>query len=421
MAGGLASQPLRASVRSTPPARLGPNDEIHTAILGIRAQGRHHIAYHQATRNIRIVALCDIDQSLFADRVTLVQGPPPDTQTDFRRILDNKDVHCVSIATPNHWHALMTVLACQAGKDVYVEKPATWCIAEGRKMIAAARRYNRIVQVGTNSRASTGRQKAMKLLRAGVIGEIYMARGFHHGIREPIGIREDAPVPEGVNYDLWLGPAPQSPFNPNRFHYVWHWNWTYGNGEIGNNGPHYADAIVEGLGKQGTHPVRVSSHGRRFVWKDQGQTPNVQTATYEYDDGTLATLEISNLPADDQAGMRQGVVFYGSKGYMALALKGDYRTVVDGEDGPRGSGSGAHPEHVANFYQVMRSRRLEDLLAPPEYGHAGATLCHLGNIAYRFGRTLQFDPKTETFEKDAAANAMLTREYRPPFVMPDEV
>jgi predicted dehydrogenase len=397
---------------------IGPNDEIRTAILGIRNQGKNHIAYHQATPNVRIATLCDPDERLFADRVGLVNGGKPATEIDFRRVLDDKNIDCVCIAMPNYWHALATVWACQAGKDVYVEKPATFCISEGRKMIEAGKKYNRIVQNGTQMRMHTGRQEAIQLLRDNILGDLYMVRSFIYNPRDSIGRQADEPVPQGVNYDLWLGPNAEYPYNPNHFHYNWHWFWATGNGEIGNNGPHMADLIIQGLNRQDTLPVKISSQGGRYAWNDQGETPNTQTTTYTYADGLMVTLDIRNLPSNKEADINEGAIFYGPKGYMVISDKG-YQTVIDKKPGPKGEGAGAHRELVQNFYDAVRSRDKSSLLAPIEYGHTAAALCHLGNIAYRLGRTVEFDPKTETFPNDAVANALLTRDYRKPYAMPE--
>lgn len=396
---------------------IGPNDEIRTAILGIRSQGKQHITYHQATPNVRIATLCDPDERLFAERAALVKGGKPATEVDFRRVLDDKNIDCVCIAMPNYWHALATVLACQAGKDVYVEKPSTSRIAEGRVMIAAGKKYDRVVQNGTHMRAHTGRQQAIKLLRENLLGELYMVRSFIYNPRESIGRQPDGAVPDGVHYDLWTGPCAEQPFNPNRFHYNWHWYWETGNGEIGNNGPHMTDLIIQGLGREETLPVKIASQGGRYVWKDQGETANTQVTTYTYADGLVVTLDVRNLPSNKEVDIDEGTIFYGPKGYLVVTGKG-FHSMIDKQPGPKGEGSGAHRELVRNFYDVVRSRKKSDLLAPIEYGHTGAALCHLGNIAYRLGRTVEFDPKTETFPRDDAANAMLTRNYRKPFAMP---
>lgn len=397
--------------------RVGPNDEIRTAILGIRNQGKHHIGYHQATPNVRIATLCDPDENLFAERTAMVAGGNPQTETDLRRVLDDKNIDCVCIAMPNYWHALATVWACQAGKDVYVEKPATSCVAEGRVMIEAGKKYNRIVQTGTHMRAHTGRQEAIKLLRDGLLGDLYMVRTFIFNPRNGIGRQANAPVPKGVDYNLWMGPTADQPFNPNRFHYNWHWFWETGNGEIGNNGPHMADLVIQGLDRQEMLPVKVASQGGRYVWNDQGETPNMQTTTYTYADGLVVTMDIRNLPSNKEADGNEATIFYGPKGHMVITSHG-YRTVIDKKPGPKGDGGGAHRELVHNFYDAVRSRNKSDLLAPIEYGHTGAALCHLGNISYRLGRSIEVDPKTETCPGDEAADAFLTRNYRAPFSLP---
>ncbi len=417
----MAGTAVRAAEKKAVAPKLGANERINTAIIGIRGQGRQHIAYQTATEGVQIVTLCDIDENLFGERLKMVPVGKAKTETDLRRVLDDKDVDCVVIAMPNHWHALATVWACQAGKDVYVEKPSTYCISEGPKMIAAAEKYKRVVQNGTQLRAKKGRQEGIKLLGEGVIGYIYMARAFIYNPRAGIGTKADCAVPKGVDYDGWQGPARVRPFNPNRFHYNWHWNWEYGNGEIGNNGPHMTDLLIQGLDKQETLPVKISSHGGRFLWNDQGQTANVQTTNYTYDDGTVVTLDISNIHKNKEMGTHEGVIFYGSKGHMLIDLAGSYQTVLGDKPGPKGSGGGAHRELARNFYDVVRSRKMEDLKTPIKYGHTGAALCHLGNIAYRLGRTIDFDPETETCPGNSAANAMVTREYRKPYAMPKDV
>ena len=413
-----------ASAFAAPAQRrpIGANDQINTAIIGIRGQGRHHIKYQTATPGVRIVTLCDPDENLFAEREKEVPGDHRvKFETDMRRVFDDKEIDCVVVATPNHWHALATVWACQAGKDVYCEKPAHYCVSEGAKMIAAAEKYGRVIQIGTHIRANQGRQEAIKLLRNGVLGKIYRAKAFIHRPRKGIGTQANGPVPAGVDYDLWCGPSAKRPFNPNRFHYRWHWFWETGNGETGNNGPHLNDLLIEAIDKQEELPKTISSHGGRFVWNDQGETPNTQVSQYTYADGTIASLEIRNLDSNKVAGLGDLVSVYGEKGYMVIGLNGTYETFLDGKPGPKGSGGGRHPELARNFYDVVRSRKMADLLAPVRWGSTGASLCHLGNIAYRLGRSIEFDNQTFDCGNDAEANALLTRTYREPFVMPREV
>jgi len=402
--------------------RRGSNEEIRVAVIGIRGQGKHHIRAHHKVKNVRVVTLCDVDERLLEKgiRLTTERGsPPPKTESDIRRVLDDKDVDCLSIATPNHWHSLATIWGCQAGKDVYVEKPGSHNIFEGRKMVEAAEKYQRIVQHGTQSRSMAHVREAIKLLHEGLIGDVYMARALCFRKRDSIGIKEDAPVPEGVHYDLWLGPAPKRPFNPNRFHYEWHWNWDYGNGDIGNQGVHQMDVAGWGLGKDRTLPVKVSSMGGRYTYKDQGQTPNTQVATFKYDDDKMLVFEVRGRPTNLEWDMHVGVLFYGSKGYLAVS-SGNYRSMVDGEPGPT-SGRKDGEGHFANFHEAVRSRDASRLNAPIVLGHYASAHVHLANSAYRLGRTLAFDPKSERYIDDAGANAMLSRPYRHPFVVPEKV
>ena len=229
-------------------------------------------------------------------------------------------------------------------------------------------------------------------------------------------------MPAGVNYDLWTGPAAERPFNKNRFHYNWHWNWEYGGGEAANNGVHILDATIQGLDKQTVFPTHIASQGGRFTWHDQGETPNNQLTSFRYDDGTLVELETRNLPSNGENNFNIGVTFYGSKGYLALKHFGAFESVVDGEPGPKATGSGAHRELLANFYDAVRSRQAGDLLAPLQYGRTASGLCHLANISYRLGRSIEFDATTESFPKDPAAAALMSRAaYRAGFMVPDRV
>jgi len=419
--GAIVSAEAETAPRPATRGAYKASEQVRVAVIGIRGQGTQHIRWHAAVKNVRVVTICDVDETLFADRIKLAGQKPPKTETDLRCVLDDKDIDVVSIATPNHWHALATIWACQAGKDVYVEKPGSHNIREGRKMVEAAHKYDRIVQHGTQMRASAGLREAFKLLCEKVIGDVYMARAYIYRRRRSIGVYPDEPSPpNGVHYDLWLGPAPVRPFNKNRFHYEWHWYWDYGNGEMGNNGVHVADVAIQGLDKPQTHPVRIHSLGGRFAFDDQGQTPNTQMANFQYADGTILALEIRNLDSNDEGIGSAAVVFYGSRGYLITSGQ-SFRTVIDGKPGPQGSGGGAHPELINNFHQVVRNRKASELLAPIDSGHYAATLCHLANISYRLGRSLEFDPKAETFPNDPQANALLTREYRRPFVVPDVV
>jgi predicted dehydrogenase len=416
---GTAALALGAGARAA-----GPNDRINVAVVGFHGRGKSHIDAFSKHKETQIVALCDVDHRIFDENAKHVEdrqksARAPQLVGDLRRLMDDKNIDVVTIATPNHWHALAAVWACQAGKDVYVEKPVSHNVSEGRKIVDAARKYGRIVQTGTQSRSYAGMREAMEYLRSGKLGKIYLARGLCFKPRGSIGAKQDAAVPEGVDYNIWLGPAPERAFNPNRFHYEWHWNWEYGNGDIGNQGIHQMDVARWGLGKS-TLPTHIMSSGGRYGYKDDGETPNTQVAAFRYDD-CLLEFEVRGLPTNDEKGVKIGNLFYGSEGCMAIN-GGAWATYMGhkNEPGPNGKG-GDDGVHFDNFIQAVKSRKPDSLNAEILEGHLSSALCHLGNISYRLGRALEFDPKTETFTSDKDANAMLTREYRSPFTMPERV
>lgn len=399
-------------------------------VVGVRSRGRAHIEEFAKRPDCRVAAVCDIDTAQSERAVQLAmkfQSSKPKTYQDIRRLLEDKDIDVVSFAVCNHWHALATIWACQAGKDVYVEKPASHNIWEGRRMVEAARKYNRIVQVGMQSRCLKHKQRAVELLRQGAIGKVYMAKGLCFKRRKSIGHQPDGPVPPGVDYDLWLGPAPMRPFNPNRFHYNWHWFWDTGNGDIGNQGVHEMDIARWGLGKA-TLPRKVHSSGGKFVYDDDQETPNTQLATFEWDDCQLV-FEVRGLLTGGESSVTYdgqnfiGNLFFGSEGFMAVDQAGFQ--IYLGEDRKLAQKmSYAEPRIwdtaplVANFIQAVQSRKHTDLAADILEGHLSAALCHMANISYRTGRKLTFDPETETFVNDNEANAFVTRKYREPYVVP---
>jgi predicted dehydrogenase len=369
---------------------------------------------------VRVVALCDVDSTLFegaSKPIVEKQSQKPKTYQDIRKMLEDKEIDAISVATCNHWHALATIWGCQAGKDVYCEKPACHNVFEGRQMIAAARKHNRIVQIGSQGRSSEADQKVMELIRSGAIGDVYMARALCFKPRLSIGIKPDAPVPQGLNYDAWLGPAQMRPYNANYVHYNWHWFWDFGNGDIGNQGVHQMDIARWGMGKE--LPVKVSSMGGRYGYKDQGETPNTQTASFTFDDGKMLVFEVRGLETNDEDEVKIGNLFYGSEGWIALDGFKWYDLFRKGKK--ERSPNFNEGDHFANFIKAVRSRNSKDLTADVREGVLSADLCHLANIAYRVGRTLTFDPKTETFPGDEEANKLLTRNYRAPFVVPEQV
>ncbi len=411
-------------------ARGNASDRIQVAVIGVGGRGRDHILSLAAQPDCHIAAVCDIDESRISRGQALAeerQGSKPQGFQDLRRLLERKDIDAVSIATCNHWHALATVWACQAGKDVYVEKPASHNIAEGRRMVAAARRYSRIVQVGMQARSIQHYRRAVELLHQGVIGKPYLAKGLCFKRRKSIGRQPDGEVPAGVDYNLWRGPAPERPFNPNRFHYNWHWFWDTGNGDIGNQGVHELDIARWGLGEPGL-PQRVYSDGRKFVYEDDQETPNTQIAVFRYPERELV-FEVRGILTNTEGTLDDGQnfigdIFYGSEGYMCLDCNGF--KVFLGEKHELAlqmkhveEEQWATRPHFANFLAAVRSRRREHLNCEIEVGHLSAALPHLANASYRSGRSLSFDPRAENFGADSEANRYLTRQYRSPFILPE--
>ena len=337
-------------------------------------------------------------------------------------MLDNRDVDAVTIAAPDHWHALMTILACQAGKDVYVEKPVSHNIVEGRKMIEAVRRYGRVVQAGTQRRSGGVLAKAVQFLREGGLGAVHGGKIVVYRARDPIGVVANSPEPPGVHYDLWLGPAPARPFNENHFHYHWHFFWEYGTTDLGNTAVHSLDAVRWLLGKQ-EHPRSVHCIGGLYEAGDRTDqaTPNTQYASYQYADGTELHCDLRNWFSGPREA--QGIYIFGSKGWMKVG--DDSAQVYFGrknEPGPTLIGDEKRDPgqpHFENFIECVRSRKVEDLKAPIEEGHLSTTLCHLGNISYRVGRSLKFDGATERFEGDEEADKLLGRTYRAPYLLPN--
>jgi len=418
-------------------AARSPNDTVNVAVVGIRSRGLTyngggHCLNLAKIPKVRIAKLCDVDSRLFAQvmpEFEKVAGYKAATETDFRRILEDKSIDAVSLATPDHWHALHTIWACQAGKDVYVEKPASYTLDEGRKMVQAARKYNRVVQVGTQSRSSPVVHEAAKLLRQGVLGEVYMGRGFVYRYRENIGHKPDGPVPAGVDWDMFLGPAPYRPFNENRFHYMWHWVWDTSTTEFGNNGTHQMDRIRMVLNKR-VHPEKIHCAGGLYNRRGSDQeVPNVQSATFEYGDGTLLECEIRCLDTNKEGEETEGSLLYGTEGWMYLNHN-EFRTYLGrkGQPGPTMTSKTMSPPvdsleklHFGNWIDCIRSRRWQDLNADILEGHMSTAMMHLGNIAYRTGRKLQFNPNAERFINDEDADTYLTRSYRPPYLIPDPV
>lgn len=423
-----------ASYRS---AQASPNDTVRVACVGVRGQGQSHIHAYAKMPNVEIAALCDVDENILGQSLKdaeALTGKRPAAFVDLRKLLEDKSIDAISIATPNHWHALQAIWGCQAGKDVYVEKPCAYNIFEARQLLAAATKYNRMVQHGTNARSSPTMQQAVQKVRDGVIGTPYMSRGLCYKWRDTIGHTPVEPVPPGVHYDLWLGPAPKRDFTRNRFHYNFHWFWDYGNGDIGNQGVHQMDAARWLLGVK--YPTKVTATGGHFMFDDDQETPNTMVATFEFDEGArkILVFEVRHWITNDEADILSvadkmsgpaagthatvGNVIYGSKGYLSSAYGFETVLGIEHEPGPKAE-SDDNGNNWANFIQAIRSRKHSDLNAPVEEAVPSVVLIHLANISYRLGRSLHFDSSTMTCSGDPEANQMFSRkEYREPFVVP---
>jgi predicted dehydrogenase len=397
------------------------NDKVNIGMIGVGGRGRGLTGQFVQQSDVNVTYLCDADQASLerANRVLDRAGKPkPANVTDMRRLFDAKDVDAVVIATPDHWHAPATILACDAGKDVYVEKPAAHNIREGRLMVEAARRNGRIVQVGTQARSRPSTIAGIELARSGKIGKVIMAKAWNVQLRENIGHKDDSPVPDGVDYELWLGPAPWIPFNENRFHYKWHWHWHFGTGDAGNDGAHQLDIARWALGQN--YPATASGMGGKFFFDDDQQTPDTMNVTFDY--GAQALIwEMRTWNRYGLEGQDNGVAVYGTDASVQIGrwnggrwgyklFDGEGKLVEHNDAGDEGD------DHIRNFVDCMRSRKLPN--ADIGIGHLSALHCHLANIVARTGRTIPFDQESENIPTDAAANAFVRRTYRQHWATP---
>lgn len=438
------------------------NERLSVCIVGVNGRGTSHIgAYTASDKNTdtEITYIVDADEAVGqkrCDEIAKKQGRRPKFVRDMREAFADKNVDIVTTATPNHWHALTSIWAIQAGKDVYVEKPVSHNVSEGRRIVDAARKYNKICQTGTQCRSAKGTMDAIEFIKQGGIGQVKIARGLCYKSRGSIGEKGTYAVPESVDYNLWAGPAPMAPITRKRFHYDWHWVWDTGNGDLGNQGIHQMDVARWGLGVNELSKG-VFSYGGRLGYVDAGETANTQVVVHDYGDKQLV-FEVRGLKTDKHLGAGVGNIFHGTEGYVVLTsynggaafdLKGNKIKEFSGND-----------NHFQNFIAAVRSRKHTDLNADILEGHLSSALCHTGNISYRlgksvsvaearerlkgddaqetfsrvvqhlkdnnipesteitYGRVLAMDPKTETFLNDSEASAQLTREYRAPFVVP---
>ena len=470
-ASGIHADFVIAGTKSSPRV-LGANDKVRVAVAGIHGRGGDHIGEYCNLKGVEVAYLVDPDTTQFAARVKSVEkraGNKPQCVQDLRKALEDKDLDAVSIASPNHWHSLLTIWSCQAGKNVYVEKPCSHTIFEGRKCVEAAEKYGVVVQHGTQQRSEKGRAGEIAALQAGKWGKLLVSKAYVCKPRWSIGFKPDVPAPATLDFDLWTGPAKLRPFNRNLVHYNWHWNWDFGNGEIGNQGVHQTDVAHWSLGPAATLPTRVWSLGGRLGYEDQGQTPNMQLAVYEFGDVTVV-IEVRGLV--EKGKKAEGEVDFPSK--VSNEFYTSEGMVRDGKFYPKDGGKThnvkAEPVHVTpggafgSFVDCVRNHTPKAVNAPILDGHYAAALCHLANISYRLGkqvpfsqepegmsnpqiaesfemikrnlkgvgvdldkttycmgRTLTIDPKTERFIDDYEADKLLTQEYRAPYVVPETV
>jgi predicted dehydrogenase len=477
----LASAAAAAAASSTaslfaadePKQSTSPNEKISLAVIGVNGRGRAHLDYYGQRSDVEVMAICDVDVNVGQKRCeefAKKHGYKPQFVQDMRKVYDDDSIHCVSIATPNHWHALGAIWALQAGKNVMVEKPVSHNISEGRRIVEAAKKYNRICQVGTQSRSAGGARQTIEYVRSGKIGEVKLARGLCYKPRKSLGPAGNYAPPPGMDYDLWCGPAPVKQPTRNTksngtVHYEWHWFWDYGNGDIGNQGIHQMDVARWGLGLDRL-PTGVISYGGRLGYVDAGETPNTLVSVFDYGPKTIV-FETRGLQSEKYSKSTKpiGVVFEGSEGYAAIGNDYEFGVVFDPSGNVVKSLEG-NCDHFGNFLKAVRSRKIEDSDAPILEGHLSSALCHLGNISYLLGQQvatpeiverlkavkmnddaqdtldrtvehlannqvkidadakfqcgefLKFDPQTETFPGNAKANEMCSREYRAPFVVP---
>ncbi|HXT58900.1 MAG TPA: Gfo/Idh/MocA family oxidoreductase [Pirellulales bacterium] len=392
-------------------ATKSANERLVVAVMGVNGRGGALAGAFAAQPNAAVAYICDVDERAIGKGMEAVakhQKEQPAALRDFRKALDDPAIDALVIAAPDHWHAPATILACAAGKHVYVEKPASHNGQEGQLMIAAARKHERVVQLGTQRRSSPGLTEAISRLHKGELGRVLFARAWISSMRPSIGHGKPADVPSWLAYDLWQGPAPERPFRDNLIHYNWHWFWNWGTGELGNNGIHGLDVCRWGLGVD--YPERIVCGGGRFHFDDDQETPDTQLVTFNFGDKAInwehRTWNKRGLEND-----AFGVVFYGENGSLVVAGRG-YK-IYDKDGKEIASGEAGHPDdrHVGNFLAGIRTGERPN--AEIEEGVKSTTLCHLGNIAYRTGRTVNFDPANRKILGDEEQTQLWSREYRP--------
>jgi predicted dehydrogenase len=403
---GLATAALPARGRAA-----GAAETVVCGVIGTGGRGAELAAALAALDGVRVATLCDVDQQRLGKTAAALAGktsPAPTVVGDLRRVLDDRSIDAVVIAAPDHWHGPATILACAAGKHVYVEKPASHNPREGELMVEAARKHNRVVQLGTQRRSMPGVIEAVERIKQGAIGRALFARGWYNNSRPAIGHGKPAPVPVALDYDLWQGPAPRREYRDNRIPYNWHWFWHWGTGELGNNGIHALDVCRWGLGVD--YPLRITAGGGKYHYDDDQETPDTHVVTFDFGDKGI-TWEGRNWSRRGFEGSAFGMTFYGDKGTLVVD-GGNYRLLdPDGKTASEVPGSDSQTPHLANFFDCIHSgaRPNADIAA----GHKSTLLCHLGNIAYRTGRTINLDAETHQISGDNEAAQLWGRAYEP--------
>lgn len=447
---------------------VSANDKLSVAVVGVNGRGGDHLRGFSGNQFTQVTHICDVDEAVGQRRCDEMAaangGQKPEYVRDIRKLLENKSIDIVSIATPNHWHALAAIWALQAGKHVYVEKPVSHNVWEGRKIVEAARKYNRICQTGTQSRSAKGMRDAMAFIHQGGIGTVKVARGLCYKRRPSIGAQGSYEAPKTVDYNLWLGPAPEAPVTRPRFHYDWHWQYAYGNGDLGNQGIHQMDLCRWALNEM-KFPTRCISFGGRYGYTDAGETANTQIVVHDYGQKQLI-FEVRGLPTPDYKGANVGIIIEGTDGYLVMTSYSAGQA-FDPEGKVIKEFSGGE-SHYGNFISAVQNANHKELNADIEEGHLSSALCHLGNISLVLGKkvaghemldhvaadwkgapvmdtidrtaahlqenkidtenvdvlvgqSLEIDVAKEKFVNNEAADRLLTREYRAPFVVPKEV
>ncbi len=404
-----------AFVSDSAQANANARKPVRVAVMGVRNRGRHLIEHYLNFDWVEFAYLCDVDEDHMppvAKLITDKDRKAPKLVQDFRTALDDRDVDVLICAAPNHWHALATIWACQAGKDVYVEKPVSHNIAEGRRMVEAARKYNRIVQAGTQRRSGADYKEAIDLIKQGKIGDVRLAKTWINGGRPNIGHEEVVEAPANLNFDLWCGPAPNNGYKNNLVPYNWHWRWDYGGGECANNGIHGLDIARWGMGME--YPETIVCGGNKYVFDDDQETPDTQLAVFDFPGGAIHWEHITWSKRNIE-GEGFGVIFYGTEGTL-VCRSGGWSLFRENKEVEKRESAERDRAHIENFLECLETRSLPN--ADIEIGHRSAALCHLANIALRTRSTIRYNGETETILDNAPAQALLERTPRAGFEYP---